>query len=470
MRGYARQILGIAALISMPLLPAFAQYENTAPPKPAIRSYLSLGSDVQEQDSQGQPALTPDQTSLTGAQEMTLGSPNLGHSYWVPGFRLQNNFASNDPNVANSSWYSATYFMGDLSLREVWGHSEFNVNYSGGGAVSTASEFSGNAYQRVGLSETVQWKRWTLRFLDQFSRLPESPFGLGGVSGITTAGVGGTLGQGLPGLQMNYVPEQSIFTATGPRISNGFVAQGEYSLTGRSSITADASVGVLHFSQGPAIDTQDGIFSLGYNYQVSPRDTLGILYRFTAYRYPGNPQALDDQAFELAFGRRITGRLALETFVGPEVTTFRLPRGSSQTSVGAGLSLRYSLRRTALWFTYNRGLSGGSGILTGSTLDQVRAQISYRISRTWELNTSFGYALNQQALKIGATSRSENVNSIFTSAGLSHSVSRTAHISLSYTFQHQSQPICGFNGCGTNYDQHQVWIGLDWQAHPFVLR
>ena len=462
--------LGILILLGAAALPAKAQ-EDSAPPKPTVRGYSGLITGAtQEQDLQPAPALNPDRTSLTGAQEMTLGSPELRHSYWVPGFRVQNNFASHDPNIGNSGWYSATYFLGDFSLRESWSHSELNINYSGGGSVSSARDFSGNAYQQVAILHTLRWKRWQLRFLDQFSRLPESPFGLGGVSSISTVGVGGTLGEGLPGLQTNYVPNQSIFTATGPRLSNGFVAQGEYFFSARSSVTAVASIGILHFTRGNSIDTQDGILSLGYNYQATPRDTLGLVYRFTAYRYPGNPQALDNQAAQVAYGRRITGRLAIQLFAGPDLTTFRQPKDSSQISVSAGASAKYALRRTELRLTYNRGLSGGSGLLTGTTLDEIQAQLSHQITRRWQTNTSGGYARNHQTIGIANISLSQDITSLFVSGGLSRALDRTASFSVNYTYQHQDHPLCGFTGCGTSYDQHQMWVGFDWRARPFVLR
>jgi hypothetical protein len=459
---------GALILLSMAALTAKAQ--DDAPPKPPVRGPRLIIETTQEQDLQPPPDLNPDHTSLTGAQEITLGSPELRHSYWVPGFRIQNNFGSDDPNKINSGWYSATYFLGDFSLRESWSHSELNVNYTGGGSVSASSDFSGNGYQQVGISQTLQWKRWQFRFLDQFSRLPESPFGLGGVGRISTAGVGGTLGEGLPGLQTNYVPNQSIFTATGPRLTNGFVVQGEYFFTARSSVTAVASIGILHFTQGNSIDTEDGIFSLGYNYQVTRRDTLGVLYRFTGFRYPGNPQALNDHAAQLAYGRRITGRLALQLFAGPDVTTFRQPSGASQTSVSAGASLKYALRHTELWLTYNRGLSGGSGILTGSTTDQIQAQLSHQILRQWQATAGFGYARNHETMGILTSSTSRNLNSVFASGGLNRALGRTTNFSVNYTFQHQNNPLCGVASCGSSYTQHQIWLGLEWRARPFVLR
>src|SRR6202023_3805119 len=84
------------------------------------------------------------------------------------------------------------------------------------------------------------------------------------------------------------------------------------------------SYGLLRFVEPGNIDSNDTIFSAGYSYAVTKSDTVGLLYRFSDYRYLGDPQAIGDHVAQVAYGRKVTGRLALQLFIGPEITTFRL--------------------------------------------------------------------------------------------------------------------------------------------------
>ena len=73
--------------------------------------------------------------------------------------------------------------------------------------------------------------------------------------------------------------------------------------------------GTLRFVEAGNIPSNDTIFNVGYNYAVSKRNVIGVLYRFTAFRYLDNPQALNSHEVHAAFGRKITGRLALQLSV-----------------------------------------------------------------------------------------------------------------------------------------------------------
>ena len=72
----------------------------------------------------------------------------------------------------------------------------------------------------------------------------------------------------------------------------------------------------MRFLESGNVESNDAILSLGYDYQVSRRDTLGILYRYTDYRYLGNPQAIEDHVAQLAYGHKITGRTSMQLFAG----------------------------------------------------------------------------------------------------------------------------------------------------------
>jgi len=475
------RILPILILLAATALPAGAQEhtpQENAPPKPAAREILPIIVPGQDQnDQQPQDPVTPDTSALTGAENFTLGAPEMRHSYWVPGFSIQNS-AQSSQNGANN-WIWASYLLGTLSARLASRHSELALNYSGGGSVSNSSTLPNSYYHELSFSQTFTWNRWKLVFLDQFSYLPQSSFGFGGVSGISTPGVGGSLGAAFPGLQNNYSPGQNLFSANVLRVNNSVVTEVDYSFTPRSSITVSGSYGILDFLQGNNllgnnINTNDEIASLGYNYDMTRRDTIGVLYRFTGYQYVGTPQRLKDHTISLAYGRKITGRLALQVFGGPDVTMFSVPIGgvSERNSFSGSASLTYGLPRGSVSIKYSHGVSGGSGVLVGSNLDRVDTQFSRWLAGRWDTNVAVGFARNG-ALSSSLTGTSTPaLLSLFVSAGLNRQLGNTTSFSLSYMFGHQnsSQAVCPTGGCGSNYMQHQIWVGFRWRARPMVIR
>jgi hypothetical protein len=455
--------------------------QDTSQPRPAARTYPPIGSRDQDPnaDQDSTPPLQPDTRPLTGVQESTLGSPELRHSYWVPGFEYSNSVSSTALNqTTGSNWNSTSFIAGSFSLLQAWRHSQLSVNYTGGGFLSTASsQGNGNGYfHQFGLTQAFKWRRWELVLLDQFSYLPEAAFGFGAGTGIAAPGIGGSLGTVLPGLQSNYQPNQSIFTSVGTRYTNSLTSQAAYAISRRSSINVAGSIGILRFLEAGNIDTNDVIFNAGYNYSLSKRDTIGVLYRFTADRYPGNPQAVNDHVVQAAYGRKITGRLALQLFGGPDVTNFRVPigRATQQVGIAGGATLTYALSSNLnnISFSYNHGVSNGSGVQIGSSSDLVESQLSRRLSRYWLGNFNFGYARNNSLGNSDGGQDSQTFDSYFIGGDLNRPLGRSSKLSLGYTVQIQNsnQAVCSAGRCDTNYTSHRIFAALSWHARPLVLR
>ena len=308
------------------------------PPKPAGRG-PGWTDDSDAVTDSGMPII-PDATPLTGVQIATLGSQDQRHSYLVPGFQYGNFVRSSTleaPQVGD--WNSTSFLAGNLSMLQQWTHAQFAMNYTGGGVFSTDSVQGNSYYQQMEVQQIFETRHAKFSLIDQFDYLPQSDFGFGASSPLAIAGIGGPLGPSLPALQSNYQPTQSIFTTIGSRYSNSATAQVAYFLSPRSQVTVSGSYGLLRFLDSGNIESNDTILSLGYDYQVSRRDTLGILYRYTDFRYLGNPQAIEDQVAQLAYGHKITGRMSIQLFLGPEITNFRIPVGgeSERNSVSVGV-------------------------------------------------------------------------------------------------------------------------------------
>src|SRR6267142_670525 len=191
----------IAACLWVP--PLLAQQEQEEKPKPAARANPILFDTSGDQGDTDQRTQTmqPDNRPLSGVQNPTLGTPEMRHSYWVPGIEYSNTIRSNSLSPAtNSAWNTTSFVSGDISLLEAWSHSLLSANYSGGGFSSTDPIQGNGQYHRLATAFEVDQRRWQLLLVDQFSYLPQSAFGFGGTSGLATAGIVGTLAVPLPEL------------------------------------------------------------------------------------------------------------------------------------------------------------------------------------------------------------------------------------------------------------------------------
>jgi len=453
------------------------QAEDNGKVKPAARvnPLLTEGDQNPSGDQDSGPSLQSDMRPLTGVQSPTLGSPEIRHSYWVPGIQYSNVVGSSALNQATAAgWNSTSYLTGNVSLLEAWSHSQLSLNYSGGGSFSTESAQGRGYFHQFGLTQNFEWRRWQLAFLDEFSYLPETSFGFGGGTGISLPGVGGSLGPPSPGLLGNFQPNQTILTSFGTRYNNSITTQAVYQVSSRGSINVAGSYGILRFLEAGNIENDDYIGNIGYNYAVGKKDTLGVLYRFNAFRYIGNPQALDDHVVQLSYGRKVTGRLGLQMSGGFESTNFQVPVGNATNRLGESVNatLNYATAQNNLTLSYIRGVSNGSGVQFGSSSDQIETGVNRRVSREWQGNLHFGYARNGSLGNSTTGQSSKAFNSYYFGGGLNRPLGRDANISLAYTvrMQNSNQPVCATGTCNTNFTQHQIAVGFSWHARPFVLR
>ena len=484
-----RLLLAAAAVSFLIPFPLRSQEPSDTPPKAAARTN-PLGTENQQDqvtDDNG-TNYSPDERPLTGLQNPSIGVPEIRHSYWMPGFSYNNSIQSNGfSQGGGSSWDSTNYLHGNLTLVEAWNRGQLGINYSGGGYFSNDSGIGSGQDQHLGIIQELYWKRWLLTFLDQFSYLPSSEFGFGAGTNLSFPGVGGSPGSILPGLGSGFAPDQSIFSSAGPRYSNTFGSQVNYLLSRRSSITVGGVLGILRFTNSASVNNSanvegdDVVLNAGYNYAITRNDTVGVVYRFSAYHFLGQPQAIGDHSPQLSYGRKITGRLALRLSGGADITTFRVAVGGETHHFGGSghASFTYAFRNAGLSIDYSHGVTGGSGVFLGATTDQFQAQAGRQLTRQWNGNVHAGYARNRNVVT-GVTAipgvtnaNSASYDSFYFGAGASRPLGRNLNFNGAYTgyIQHSSaSAACVIGTCGTNYTSHQITLGLSWHTRPFVLR
>lgn len=456
--------------------PASAQEENTPPPKAAARAVPIFPETTGSQDqasSDQSDAIQPDSRPVTGVQGLTLGSEQFRHSYWVPGFQYGNTIQS--MTLAGTApirgWSSDNYLAGNLSLLSTWSHAQLAVNYSGGGFLSTDQALGNGYYHALGLTQTFNWGRLNLSLLDQFSYLPQALFGFGAAIRLGVPGISTNLAAPSPDLVSSLVPSQSILASFGTRYSNAAAVEATYALSPRSLINMAGSYGFLDFVDPGNFNSEQTGANVGYEYLLTSKDSIGVLYRFTGFQYQGLPQAIGTHTASLAYGRKITARLALDAVAGPEFAYYRVPFNgqTGQTVAFVSASLVYGLARGQLSLGYVHGVTGGSGLLVGANANQVSVSANHRLGRRWTAMASLGYARNT-SLASNTSIGNAALGSWVVNSGLSYPFGPTANMTFGYTalIQTSSQPCTGL--CSTNFTQHQISLGFQWNARPFVIR
>jgi len=228
----------------------------------------------------------------------------------------------------------------------------------------------------------------------------------------------------------------------------------------------------LNFSNSGNLDSDTITGGVGYNRKLSKADTIGLFYNFSAFHFSGNPQAFDSDSMGLAYGRKLTGKLALQLSGGAQINDFRISESASNSrSVVAGFgsaNLAYGLRNGNVSLAYSHGLTDGSGVLVGSQTDQISLNAGRRLARVWNGFANLGYSRNSS---LGSGPSSAIYNDWFLGAGVSRPFGRSTIFALAYTtnFQRADQAACTGAACA-DFTQQMITLSLQWHARPFVLR
>jgi hypothetical protein len=454
--------------------------EQAAQPIPAIRSPLA-GINGNNQDEEVTQKTIPDTTPLSGVEPISLGRAPLTHNYLQPQFKIFSTADSDELSAnGNSGWGDFTSFIGGLDLHDQSGISNLMLSYLGGGTIAIGGTAGDSVLQQLGLNESLTWRRAQVTFIDQFSLLPESSFGYGGLGGGVALPGGGSIG-----LQPGLTPGDSILTTRGLRVTNSFLTQGDIYLDPRSSITVAGGYSLLHYFDNDLLNFGDTIFQAGYNRQMTRKDTFAVFYRFSGYRYSGFDQSINDNSFQLSYGRRVTGRLAFQIAGGPDITFVTTPITSTSTSTPSSsgktlelywslnTSVQYQLQRTGLSASYAHGVSGGSGVLAGSIADTATGSANRQLSRDVNGNVSFGYSHNTglNALSAPTTPTTQSYGYWFGGVGFTRTWGRTLDLNLNYLVQYQTSnsTFCVGPSCVTNLVRNQISFGVNWHRQPIAF-
>jgi hypothetical protein len=425
------------------------------------------------------PAQQPDTRPLTGVEDFSLGSPGGGRSYLVPSFRITQGFDTNNLDQAGSSNFNhQSNVNASVQLQRIWSRYTLAANYVVGGVMYSGQNGARSPVHNMILSQTIQGRRWSALISDTFGYLPESAFGLGGFGGVGGIGplpgssLGNNFGGNLGSLNPILVPNQTIITERATRISNQVMGQFSYAVSPRMSWNVSGGYGILRFLGDGFTNSSNSSFRTGMNYQMNAHDSLGVVYGFGASRFTGTTRAFNTHTVHVSYGRRLTGRLALQFSTGPLISQFRNPLTGSGTRLSWSTStmLRYAMQDMDVSLSYYRTITGGSGVFLGAQSDVISVNLARELTRTWSMGMDFGYAHNSSLRELNTGGKaSATFNSYRAGVSFSRPVGRYASLSLGYNLNYQNQGACATTVCNGRVLRHAFSLGFDWQFHPISL-
>lgn len=463
-----RRPLRIFIFLVWVLAGAYAQEENRPRPEPGAAPAVENGP-------------TADNLPLSAVDQPSLEPNASGRSFLNPGLQVSQGLDSNARNEPGASALrGVTRVLGSLALKKQWRRQSLDLSYVGGGSFSSSGTAGTSQEHLFSAVHRIAWRSGTIALRDSFSFLPEGTFGsgaFGGSGGLIGIGGGGSgIGGGIGGTSI-FGSGQFGSLRHQPRITNVAMMDVIQNLTPRSSLTLAGSYGLVHFvTDAPtSINSRQVSGQAGYNYQLTRRDQLGIVYGFQDFRFPGPVgTTLMSHVANVLYGHRISGRLDLSVGGGPHATRIEDPiSGPRWTVSGNGhASLRYRFPQASLALGFRRFSNNGSGIVAGAISDVVTLTVSRPVGRKWSATIDTGYARNSSLLPASSSLKSRQYSYWYAGAGLRRQLGRYFGLFSSYQYNQQllDSSFCDTgSACPGATRRQSAFVGIDWHPSPIRL-
>ncbi|MBV9609334.1 MAG: hypothetical protein JO187_07235 [Acidobacteria bacterium] len=428
---------------------------SAPPPAGVVTQDTGTGTDTDN--------MQPDTHALTGVEPLGLGTERSARSFLAPRFQITE-FGNTNPGDAGQGTQveSATNLAASVDMRRLWGHAQFTAHYTAGGFLYSSDSGLDGSYHQFGITQSFTGHRWSLSLYDNGSYLPESPFGF--------------YGNGVSAVNVNplFLNNQTIFTTASSQVNNVAAASVNYNLTPRSSISMSGSFGVLSYT-GAGLDSHQETAQFGYQHQLGRKDTLGVTYSASLVQFTGGGgNNFVDHNLALAYGHRVTGKLALQFSGGPQVINgndFASGAGYS-VSWGAQAGMTYQMRHMSTSLSYWHYANAGSGVFNGASTNSITGSLSRGLTRTLSASLSGGYARNTNLEEVLGLGAKQAFNTEYGTVELHHPLAHTASVYFTYTVQNQSSNtgiLCNGTLCTVDRIRHVFGGGVSWAPRPLLI-
>lgn len=423
-------------------------------------------------------------------------------SYLQPGATASETADSNPVSgVGGQSFTSVTRAVGSLTLQRLWSNYDLAIDYFGGAAYYREAGLGWKALQQADIDQKITWKRGELSLRDSFSYLPEgnfgSPYGSQGSQGIASLGTS-AFGSFWGGSAIGTYGLNS-------RIMNVSIGDISENLTPKSAVTAAGGYALVHFYGAPPQTSQEifptGLIGssqisaqIGYNRILTPATQVALVYGYQGFDFTVFGSAFHSNIVQFMYGHRITGRLDFLVAAGPQFTHL-VVNGAPDFRIDAAgqIRFRYRFARSSIDLSYQRFLTGGSGIFAGAESDIARFSGQRQLNRVWDAFADIGYAHNKRleslsllqllscvnpglqnpnGLPICPTVNANTYTYGFVGVGVHRAFGHNFHGFASYQFNELSfdNSYCGgLPVCSRIGNRSVITIGLDWTPRPIRL-
>jgi hypothetical protein len=435
---------------------------------------------------EGSPVVINDNPPISGLDRPSM-EPNIQpRSMLLGGVEGSESLDTNIGSDASPAIHSVPRALGGLTMQRLWNRYQFAAAYVGGIAYYNQSGFGLRQIHELQAQQTALWKTGQFSIRDSFSYLPEGNFGYGSYGGaggfqLGLGGIGqgmGVLGSAFGGHYGNLGSTQLGSLGQSSNITNVTVADVIENLTPRSSVTAAASYGLMHFTDNTLnlINSRQYGGQAGFNHSLNAKDQIAITGSYMAFQFPGVVGAdnINTEVVQLMYGHRISGRMDLVMGAGPQWTRFHDPLSGTTTRLSASgqFSLRYRFPKTNVAASYERFDTSGSGFFAGGESDIALASLNRPLGRHYTAEANLGAARTSRLQTVNLGVNANSFDYLFAGFAVRRQFGYNWGAFLGYQWNDQilDSSFCTPGvPCNRISVRHVLTIGVDWHFRPIRL-
>ena len=264
---------------------------------------------------------------------------------------------------------------GDADYANTNARRPFTMAYGGGYSFHISGpSYANGLSQHLTLSQGIVERKWSASVNDNLSYLPQSP--IGGFSGIAGAGdLTGSSGS-------STTSDQTILTVNTRTLDNAAMGTFERRINHATSFSAGGGYTLMKYPDGNGMDTSTETAHAGINQRLNARNSLSGQYSYSNYTSTStgttSGATFKTQAGTGSFQRTWTRALSTSVSSGPQWTSSSdsavVP---STTRLTVSASATYAFHTSSASLSFNRGTTGGNGVLPGGQTQSVAANYAY---------------------------------------------------------------------------------------------
>jgi|SRR5580658_1038147 hypothetical protein len=474
----SRAFVWILALLTTAVMPSWSQADGVSQTAQGTADGLTVPEfDVGTQTADSAPQqYGPSIDPLPESRSLFLAGLNLNESV----------VASTGDSLGNSSNVSpVARVLGTLNFLKIGRRFETAIDYRGGGFFYEGGSEYFHQTQQMQATGRIFWQKAALTLSDSVADYPGGSFGSTWFGGAGAYNLGSTSVSASIPLDPGIAEfiGGSTFGLGQSALNNVALVELTDAVTTRSSVSVAGAYGISeYFGDNPGlIDGRQISGVANYGYQLNPRSEIFVVYGYRRLQFPEKTAGnIATQVGQFAYSRVFSRRLQMQLGVGPEYSQISTPLNllgvirfnlaTHQINVSAYGALAYRLRKETVSLSYDRLVTGGSGLFAGANSNFAQFTMGRRLLRSWEASLDAGYvslSRIQQSLSL-VTGNSYQYG--FAGVALARRLWRfNAFASYQFNDESFNTSICTATRSCSLIQRHVGTVGIYWHTHPIHL-